>query len=252
MAGVEGFGEQIVFGEYFHNPDLKPVSVFSWKQDSGWARMFEFESGQINHVHSIIPDSERKGVWILTGDFGGAAAIWFATQNFQNVECVAKGSQDVRACLGFPTSDGLYFCTDSPMEQNYFSLLSKCEDSDSWNAKRLKEMGGPVIFYGRCKSGVVFSTSVEPMPNPKTVFWSVLSRKLGPGVNSHDSIVWHLSHEGELTEVTRNQKDVLPFLFQFGMSTFPANGERSKFVVCFNIALTKNDYSAEIWEPINS
>jgi len=249
IENVEGFDQQIAFGEYFHNPQLMPVSLFGWDDKSGWKKRFEFESGCINHVHSLVPDPQRNGVWILTGDFGDAAAIWFATENFRKVECVARGSQAVRACFGFPSGDGLYYCSDSPLEQNSFSMLFENPETNDWSVRHLGEMEGPVIFHGRCKSGAVFSTSVEPMPNAKTVLWSALSRKRGPGVASENSIVWHLSHDGDLTEISRNRKDMLPFLFQFGMSTFPANGERSDYIAFFNIALRKNDYSTEIWAP---
>ena len=251
ISGVGGFDNQVVFGEYFHNPSQKKtVSLYSWKPKTGWSKPFEFPTNTINHVHTIVPDQQRSGAWILTGDFDDAAAIWFATNNFETVECVAKGSQEVRACFGFPTEEGLYFCTDSPLEKNYFSLLSFAKTSNQWTAEKRNLLSGPVIFHGSCKSGRLFSTSVEPMPtNAKTSLFSKITWNRGPGVLSNHSSVWHLAHDGELTEISQNKKDLLPYLFQFGMSTFPANGDRSDYLVYFNIALKNNDYSTEIWQP---
>ena len=248
ISGIQGFDDQTVFGEYFHNPRNEPVGIYSWNETSDrWSKVYEFPAGTINHVHSIVPDPIRNGVWILTGDFDQAAAIWFARDNFQSVECIAKGSQDVRACFAMPNKDGLFYCTDSPLEENFLAILKFQNETNQWVVEKKQRLPGPVIFHGQCKSGVLFSTSVEPMPNSKTIFWSVLSRKRGPGVLANYSSVWHLGHDGELTEITRNEKDFWPYLFQFGMSTFPSNGTKSCYIVLFNIALKNNDYGTEIW-----
>lgn len=247
ISGIPDFEDQIVFGEYFKNDSRKAVSVFRRTEKSGWSRAYQFPKGAINHVHRLVPDPIQSGVWILTGDFEHSAALWFAKRDFSSVDLVVGNSQRYRSCFAFPTAEGLFYCTDSPLEANSLSILRKVDSSGKWTAEKLHGLPGPVIFSGETRSGRLFSTSVEPLPSSRSTLRPLLSRSLGPGIASNRTTVWHLSHGGSLELIDEAEKDFLPFLFQFGMRTFPSGGEQSEHLVFFNIATKRNDYCTEIW-----
>lgn len=247
LHGLDTFEDDLVFGEYFHNPLRRPVRIFGRQASGEWKQVFKFDKGLINHIHCIIPDRQRAGTWILTGDFEHSAAIWFAKNNFRDVRCLASSDQSVRACFALPNDDGLLFCTDSPLINNSLSQLQLDEESDQWKVRTIESMPGPVIFHGNTKDGKVFSTSVEPMPNAKSIRGSLLTRKRAPGCQTVNSTAWHLTGDGRLTRIHDNPKDAMPYLFQFGMRTFPHHGERSEYIAMFNIALRGHDYCTEIW-----
>jgi len=58
----------ILFGEYFMNKDRTDVRIYTSK-DNGrtWQVAFDFQPGQIRHVHAIQQDPYAEKVWICTG-----------------------------------------------------------------------------------------------------------------------------------------------------------------------------------------
>lgn len=62
---------------------MSEVRIYKRINAKYWGPIYTFEKEAINHIHNIIPDEKNKCVWILTGDFDNAAAIWRATDNLK-------------------------------------------------------------------------------------------------------------------------------------------------------------------------
>ena len=76
VDGISFVDDGIYFGGYLGNRDKKPVSVYKRVGKDKWEVVYTFPQGVINHVHAIVNDPYRDCIWIFTGDFDDASAIW--------------------------------------------------------------------------------------------------------------------------------------------------------------------------------
>ncbi len=242
IKNILGFEDIVCFGEYFNNPCKEAVNIYRKTNLNNWEVIYSFPKGAINHVHSIVPDKFNNCVWILTGDFGNAATIWIATDNFKKVSPVSSGDQLFRSCVAFPTPDGLIYATDSQFQQNSIRLL--CKLNDVWISKRVSNVNGPVI-YGCIHGGnFVFSTSVEGLSYEKSGVFKFLDREIAPGIREGFSHIIYGNLKDGFKVIYKNEKDYLPFiLFQFGVIQFPNGLNNSDFLVMHNTSLKSHDYS---------
>lgn len=58
ISGVEGFSEQLCFGEYFVNQNRDAVRIWSLI-DGAWEMSYEFKARAIRHIHGIKADTYR-------------------------------------------------------------------------------------------------------------------------------------------------------------------------------------------------
>jgi hypothetical protein len=243
------FEPGIYYGEYFNNPGKDEVNIFfksTFKNE--WFNLYSFPKGQVNHIHAIIPDYFRNLMWILTGDFGDAATIWVADNNFKTVTPVSGGDQRYRACVAFPVRDGIIYATDSQAEKNYICHLYK--DENGWNCKELHEINGSCIYGCKVEKYYVFSTSTEPGVEKNNSFLcSLLNRKPGPGILKNESHLIILDENMDIQVIDKKEKDEMPYiLFQFGTLMFPSGENNTKYLFSYNVANKGNDLSTEIWE----
>jgi hypothetical protein len=110
---------RVYFGEYFNNPDRESVHVYGSEDGEHWSVVHTFPAGSIRHVHNVVEDPYRKGLWVLTGDSDEESGLWFTGDNFRTLDCVVEGTQRARAVALIPLEDGLIVSTDTPHEQNY-------------------------------------------------------------------------------------------------------------------------------------
>ena len=148
----------IYWGEYFNNPDRDEVHVYG-STDGGltWDVVYTFPQGAIRHVHSLTYDPHRDHLWMCTGDYGAECRIMRVSNDWSAVETVLEGGQQSRAVRPLPTALGLYFATDSELEQNYIYLLK--EDGTT---EPVCPINGPGMWSCRVGSSLFFSTDVEP------------------------------------------------------------------------------------------
>jgi hypothetical protein len=241
---IENFDEGVYFGEYFSNAEKGPVRIYKF-ECSGLTEVYQFPSGELNHIHNLIEDPYRKCIWILAGDFGMSAAIYRADNNFKNVERVKFGSQLYRSCVAFPCSEGLLYATDSQFETNFICVLR--EKNGVHTHEKIGMLNGPSIFGTQWKDKYVFSTSVEAI-NDGNIIQRYLRRKRGPGIKENFSEIKLGTIAEGFKSCYTNEKDILPFiLFQFGNIFFPTGVNESEKLVFTNIALKKNDFSTLIF-----
>lgn len=241
ISNIDGFDDQVCFGEYFMNFEKKEVHIYTLGKNGNWKVAFTFPKGEIEHIHNIIQDRIRNILWILTGDFNNSSAIWIAENNFKNVYPVMRGKQDFRACVAFPIKDGLLYGTDSQFQKNSIRLLYK---EIRWKTKKIFDVNGPIIYGAKFKEDFYFSTSVEGESSEKGKFIKYFDRTLGKGVISNYSHIIKGNLKNGFNVVYKNKKDIYPFiLFQFGTIVFPTGKNKSDSIY-FNVnALKHNDQS---------
>ena len=125
VKSIIGFEDCICFGGYRGNQDKDLVHIYKRTRTDNWEIVYTFEKGAINHVHNIIADPYRNCLWVFTGDFGEASAIWKVTDNFKKVERVLCNDQKYRGCVIFPVKEGLIYATDAPFAPNYIYLIKE-------------------------------------------------------------------------------------------------------------------------------
>jgi hypothetical protein len=244
IKDINGFDNSIVFGEYFNNPDKKEVSIYKRISTNNWQIIYTFKKGLINHIHNIVSDKFNNCVWILTGDFNNGAGIWRATDNFNIVEPILYGKQCYRACIAFPSVEGLVYVTDSPFEQNYIRIL-KSVGNNKYVSSTILEIKGSVIYGCTCNNDIVFSTVVEPNGIYKNKFSMLFDRTKGDAISDYNSYIYKGNIKNGFEIIHQSKKDIYPFvLFGFGVLKFPFCTEiNGNLLPIFNYGTSKNDLS---------
>lgn len=247
IEGVTGFEDGIYFGEYFGNRGREPVYIYKRDAEGGWKPLYAFARGEINHIHSIVPDRTRGCVWVLAGDFGHSASIWMVKNDFTEVLPILRGDQAYRACVAFPLQDGLLYATDTQITHNSIRLL-KCHDG-VWVSEHIFDLNGSCIYGCELKDYYVFSTATEPADKKTNFIFSLLDRRPGPGIikNKSDVLVVRKA-DLSCSFLFSKKKDILPYrLFQFGAILFPHGVSKNNALVSYSVGNKVNDLSTEVY-----
>ena len=229
IKNIGNFDEGIYFGGYIHNHEMRPVHIYRRIQKDEWEIVYTFQQGVINHVHNIIADPYRNCLWIFTGDFGNAAAIWKVTDNFGKIEKVAGGDQRWRGSVAFVLPEGLLYATDTPRADDYLYLLNP----DTMEHREIMSLHGSCIYGCQWRDKYVLSSTVESEGGDMGFFETWFGRKRGKGIKDEYVHMYCGNLKEGFKEIYREKKDWLPFtLFQFGVFKFPAgqnNGDNLYF-----------------------
>lgn len=235
--GVKGIQDGVYFGGYLGNRNKKPVHIYKRTAKDRWEVVYTFPQGDINHVHTIVADKYRECLWIFTGDFGKAAAIWRASSDFKVVERFVCNDQKYRGCVAYAIPEGLLYATDAPFADNFIFLL----DINTKVAKPLGELPGSCIYGCKWNDNYVFSSTVEPDGRNTTKWQALFGRKRGSGIKDDyvHVICGNLQHG--FKEIFKCKKDGLPYCsFQFGVIRFPY-GICTTQSLCFQPVSTVRD-----------
>lgn len=236
VKNLIGFDNTIFFGEYLSNKNKKPVNIYKRVGVDKWDIAYTFPQGAINHVHNIISDPYRKCLWIFTGDFDDAAAIWKVTDNFNNVNRVLYNKQNYRACVAFPVKQGLLYATDSPFTENHIYLMK-----DDLSLKKILKIDGSSIYGCQCGDKYVFSSTVEADGRNQSLLKLMFSKKIGAGITDKFVRLYSGNLEKGFEVIYKEKKDCLPFIFQFGVFRFPYGENKSNKLYFQPVATNKND-----------
>ncbi len=238
VSNIHGVMDGIYFGGYLGNEEKKPVNIYKRIMTDRWEVVYTFADGEINHVHNIVPDPYRSCLWVFTGDFDKAAAIWKVSDNFKKVERVACADQKYRACVVYALPEGLLYATDAPFADDYIYLLNP----DLMEVKELFPINGSCIYGCQWKDKYVFSSTVEgDGRNMSRLEW-LFTRKRGAGIKDNfvHMYIGNL-HEG-FKEIYKEKKDILPYYtFQFGVFKFPYGENNTDTLYFHPVATNKND-----------
>src|SRR5882672_166446 len=219
---------QVFWGEYFDNPGRDEVHVYG-SDDGGanWRIVYSFEKGAIRHVHNIVYDRWVDCFWVLTGDVGGECRVLRASLDWRHIEPVISGNQQARAVAAVPKKDGLYFASDTPLEQNYIYKLDQ-----RGNLARLDEIHASVLCGCAVGDAVFFTTMIEPS-----------------AVNLNRAVSVYGSARGaEWARYQSWKKDWLPpKLFQYGNAFLPGGSNSTNLLAVTTIAVEGRDMEASLW-----
>jgi hypothetical protein len=238
IKGNNHSDDKVVFGEYFSNPDKVPVNIWATAVNakSNWQVVYKFESNEINHVHNILYNDISDECYILTGDFGNAAAFFRTNSEFECVTPYMRGKQKYRACWGIIDNNGITYATDTQLESN-----SLCQLIDK-KVLSSEQIEGSSIYFGKNNVGHFFSTTVEPDEPSGNFIRDVFSYKLGNGILSTNSKIYSLDNDKNINVEFIGKKDILPTrLGQFGSFTFPSGTFDGKGIITYGIALGRYD-----------
>ena len=233
----------VYFGDYKYNPDKTPMSVYKIAEGSfKTEKVHTFSKGEVNHIHTIVPDRRNGSIWILTGDFDESAAIWRTDESFKKVEKVIGNTQLARSCIAAPCDGGLLYVTDSPMEDNF--LMRLYNDGGEYKIKKLAPVSGSCIYGGYDGKGqIVFSTTVENQTNETDNRKNMYRYNLGHGIKDWYSHVMSVDTDTcKIAELAKFKKDILPMLpFLYGCVRFPYNLNPDSDYVMYGQAVKKID-----------
>jgi hypothetical protein len=223
-------GGALYWGEYFDNASRDEVHIYA-SGDAGqtWTVAFTFPKGAIRHVHNIVHDPWESCLWILTGDNGDECRILRASCDLATVDVVLKGNQQARAVAAVPTQDGLYFSTDTPLEQNFIYRLDR-----TGSLTRLASISSSSIYGCRVGQNLFFSTMVEPSEVNR-------DRQVRIYAGRTNSRSW----ESPLAW----NKDIWPMaLFQYGNAFLPDGDNTSSCLALTTVAVDCHDIVTSLYE----
>lgn len=227
----------VCFGEYSTRFDGGPINV--WRRglapEDRWAITGTFPPGEIDHVHNVCQVADGS-IFILSGDFGDAAAIWKTDFALSSFTPIARGSQEVRACWLWQSGEGaILFATDSQFETNHLRKIAGGRGED------VAEISGSSIYACGDSKRLIFSTAVEPGALTGNRLRDIFDRTPGPGIISNDAALY-VFEGGKLTLVHREAKDGWPMrLAQFGTFKFPSGQMPSDRFFAFGVGVTPHD-----------
>jgi hypothetical protein len=221
----------ILVGEYWSNPQRQALRIWA-STDAGdtWALAYSLPPGSAKHIHNLVWDPHRQGLWVLTGDAEGECALLFTGDEFRTVTEVVRGGQMWRACQLFCLPEGLYYGTDTERAPNWWVFL----DVNRMALEKIQPLPGSCIYAARLAGRWFLSTSVEPSKINKyrrTVLWS-----------SPDLQQW--------CKLVEFDKDWLPGeYFGFGSVVLPRVQGDCPFLAFSTVAVRKADLSTFVVAP---
>jgi len=236
IKDIEGFDDGIIWGGYQVNMDKGPVHIYRRTGTDKWEIAYTFEKGKINHIHNIISDPYRKCLWVFTGDFGEAAAIWKITENFQKVERVVCDDQHYRACVAFALPEGILYATDTPFADNFIYII---RDISTMKRETIAPLSGSCIYGCRWNDQYVFASTVE---GDRYGFVDVFFKHdLGAGIKDNFAHLYIGNLANGFQDVYKGEKDRLPYIFQFAAFMFPTGTNNSSSLFFYPMGTKEND-----------
>ena len=222
-------GGILCFGEYFANRGREALHIYgSWDNGKTFEPVYTFPSGSVRHIHGLFHDPFRHGIWILTGDESDESRFLFASEDFQQVDVVLQQGQLSRAVIVVIHPDGLYYGTDTPLEQNYLCFY---EESTS-SLHRLGQL--PSSCFSSCRVGdkMYFECVAEPSE-----------------VNADRTVsLWALRGDGEMGLHASWERDYWPApLFQFGRMSLARGPNPSPYLFASGTAVQGADNTLLRW-----
>lgn len=235
---IDGIEDGVYFGGYLGNASKRTVNVYHRTGVDQWEVVYTFPQGSINHVHNIVKDPYRQCLWMFTGDFDEASAIWKVTDNFQKVERVVCNDQKYRGCVAYALPEGLLYATDAPFADNFIYLLNP----ETLETNPLFPLHGSCIYGCQWKDNYVFSSTVEGDGRNMSRWEFYFGRKRGAGIKDDYVHMYMGNLKDGFHEIYKEKKDCMPYYtFQFGVFKFPYGVNNTDTLYFQPVATKKND-----------
>ena len=220
---------RVYWGEYFDNPERDEVYIYV-SQDKGatWSVAHTFAKQAVRHVHNIVFDRWEKCLWVFTGDYGQECKILKASLDFTSVDEAVAGNQQARAVAAIVTEAGVFFASDTPLEQNHIYFMDR-----KGKITQIVPIASPSIYASQNHVGMFFSTMVEPsranpcrevhlMGSPNGSEWDRLA--------SWQKDSWHMG------------------LFQYGNAFLPDGVNQTDLLAVSTIAVANGDLGTTLFQ----
>ena len=208
----------VIYSNYFSNIYMLPVEIYIAPINNLnlFRRIYTFDEGEINHIHSCVQDLETGDLFLNLGDAGKNVGIWRLSLDTLKIFPVLTGKQEYRACVSWLFEDNLFFATDSPRDEN--SITKVFLKESSYRTEIISYTAGPVIYGFSSESYVFFSTSVEPDKEISLLQYFLPFYR----VRGESFLYMFDKRKQKLFILDSSEKDTLnPILFGFGTYTFP-------------------------------
>lgn len=167
----------LYFGEYFMNPERRPVRIWRVNSDlNSWQLAANLKG--IRHVHGVYPDPyERNAFWVTVGDFAGECFFLKTSDGFKTFERFGDGSQVWRAVRLFFTEQHICWLTDSHIEQNTSCRMDRKSreleigqtiDASSWYGCSTRE--GHYLAFTTIERGPAIQTEISSVLASRDAF----------------------------------------------------------------------------------
>lgn len=240
VEGITSVDSGIYFGGYLNNRGKNPVSVYKRIDIDKWEVIYTFPQGTINHIHAIVNDPYRDCLWIFTGDFDEASAIWKVTDNFRKVERVCCNDQKFRGCVIFALPEGLLYATDAPFADDYIYLMNPVD----YSVEMISPINGSCIYGCQWQDKYVFSSTVEGDGRNTSRIEFYFGRKRGAGIKDEFVHMYCGNLKDGFKEIYKEKKDCMPYYtFQFGVFKFPSGVNNTDTLYFQPVATEVNDLS---------
>ena len=211
--------KDIFYGEYRSNSERSAVNI--WKFDEGelhWKSVWSVTNAR--HIHGVFYDKYTDTIWITTGDNDEEAGIYITKNNFNTVEKVVGGSQQLRAVQLLFSEQHVYFGSDAPDEKNHIYRMSR----DGTKIEKLADVGSSIFYGTRVNNSYFFSTAIEPSSCNDTEYVELW--------RSDNGTDWYL--------YKKVKKDIWSMkYFQYGQILFPS-GENYSNTLAYSTFATIN------------
>ncbi len=197
--GVLKRNGQIIYGEYWGNPNREPVSIYQFDPYRGNVEIL-LSLRNKRHIHFIKQDVyDQEKLLIGTGDKDHESTILSYDLDTGCLEVIGGGSQDWRAVSILQKGDYLYWGSDCPYKQNYIYRYNR---HTNW-LEKIQPIPGPAYYSAINSEGRMFlATTVERRRKHLAVIYSSVN-----GVRWKEEKEW--------------KKDILPEkLFGYGTIEF--------------------------------
>lgn len=193
---IDLYNGMMVYGEYRSNPERTSVAIMGF---NGYEHKVLLNVENVRHIHSIKVNDNK--IYYSTGDYGDEAGIW--CWDGRNTKALLQGGQQCRAVDFILAKDGIYYGTDTPLEQNYIYKASYSGDLTP-----LQEVAGSVFYISEQAGRYWLATVIEPSDINTSKYVELWAS------TPEDSTKWVL--------VDTFKKDFWPMkLFQYGQIQFP-------------------------------
>lgn len=157
----------IFFGEYFYNTNrTENVKIFK-STDGGrnWSQAFEFQAGEIRHIHALQNDPFTGYNWVCTGDSDEESMIGWSYDNFKTITYIGQGSQIWRVCQLVFTEEYVYWGADQSRDE--IAGIYRW-DRETKNMSKVTDVEGAIFFGISLSNGtMIFSTDRDEAEDQK-------------------------------------------------------------------------------------
>ena len=160
MGAVQLSSSNILFGEYFANPDRKEVNIYASDDDGRtWEIRHRIPPGQIRHVHGLCQDPYTGALWLTTGDTDEESFIAVSHDDGKTFERIGGGDQGWRTCKLLFTDNYIYWAADTAVKWQYRNIYRWSKQTGE--LEKIKSLDGAVECAAKMANGVMVVASTR-------------------------------------------------------------------------------------------